>query len=90
VLIEASALGTPIAAMDTGGTRDIIHAGLTGLLSADAAGFSRDLRTLATDARLRAALGAQARIEAHAKFSAASVVERIEQIYRGLLSPLAA
>jgi glycogen(starch) synthase len=90
VLIEASALGTPIAAMETGGTRDIIHAGLTGLLSADAAGFSRDLHTLATDARLRAALGAQARIEAHAKFSAASVVERIEQIYRGLLSPLAA
>jgi glycosyltransferase involved in cell wall biosynthesis len=90
VLIEASALGAPIAAMETGGTRDIIHGGLTGLLSADVAGFSRDLHTLATDARLRASLGAQARVEAHAKFSAASVVERIEQIYRGLLSPLAA
>ncbi len=90
VLIEASALGVPIAAMDTGGTRDIVHPGLTGLLSADTAGFSRDLGTLFGDARLRAALGAQARTETHAKFSASSVVERIEQVYRGLLSPQAA
>ena len=36
VLIEATALGVPIAAMDTGGTRDIVHPGLTGLLSTDA------------------------------------------------------
>ncbi len=90
VLIEASALGVPIAAMDTGGTRDIVHPGLTGLLSADAAGLSRDLHTLFTDERLRASLGAQARIETHAKFSASSVVERVEQVYRGLLSPRAA
>jgi glycogen synthase len=90
VLIEASALGVAIAAMDTGGTRDIVHPGLTGLLSADAAGLSRDLRTLFEDERLRASLGAQARVEAHARFSAASVVERVEQVYRGLLSPKAA
>lgn len=90
VLIEASALGVPIAAMDTGGTRDIVHPGLTGLLSEDPTGLSRDLRTLFEDERLRDALGAQARVEAHARFSASSVVERIEQIYRGLLSPRAA
>jgi glycosyltransferase involved in cell wall biosynthesis len=90
VLIEASALGVAIAAMDTGGTRDIVHAGLTGLLSADPAGFSADLRTLFSDARLRQALGAQARVEARLKFSASSVVERIEQVYRSLLAPRAA
>ena len=90
VLIEASALGVPIAAMDTGGTRDIVHPGLTGLLSADVDGFSRDLARLFGDARLRSALGAQARVEAHAKFSAASVVERVEQVYRTLLLPRAA
>jgi glycosyltransferase involved in cell wall biosynthesis len=90
VLIEASALGVAIAAMDTGGTRDIIHPGLTGLLSADAAGFSTDLRTLFTDTRLRQALAAQARVEARRTFSASSVVERIEQVYRTLLSPRAA
>src|SRR5262249_55750482 len=43
VLIEAAALGVPIAAMDTGGTRDILRSGDTGLLSADPAGFSQDL-----------------------------------------------
>jgi glycosyltransferase involved in cell wall biosynthesis len=90
VLIEASALGAPIAAMDTGGTRDIVHPGLTGLLSADPAAFSHDLRTLFGDARLRSALGAQARIEARARFAASSVAERVEQVYRGLLLPQAA
>ena len=90
VLIEASALGVPIAAMDTGGTRDIVHPGLTGLLSADAASFSYDLGRLFSDARLRASLGAQARVEAHTKFAAASVVERVEQVYRTLLLPRAA
>ena len=90
VLIEASALGVPIAAMDTGGTRDIIHPGLTGLLSADTAAFSQDLARLFHDARLRSSLGAQARVEAHARFSAASVVERVEQVYRTLLLPRAA
>jgi glycosyltransferase involved in cell wall biosynthesis len=90
VLIEASALGVAIAAMDTGGTRDIVHPGLTGLLSADAESFSHDLGRLFRDARLRASLGAQARVEAHSRFSAGSVVERVEQVYRTLLLPRAA
>ena len=90
VLIEASALGVPIAAMDTGGTRDIIHPGLTGLLSTDVTGLARDLRTLVGDERLRSSLGSQARVEAHHRFAAGSVVERIEQVYRGLLLPRAA
>jgi rhamnosyl/mannosyltransferase len=90
VLIEASALGTPAAAMDTGGTRDIIHAGITGLLSDSPAAFSQDLARLFHDERLRHALGAQARIEARARFSTPSVVERVEQVYRRLLLPRAA
>ena len=90
VLIEASALGTPIAAMDTGGTRDIVRHGATGLLSTDPAGFARDLERLFTDERLRAALGSRARVQAHASFSAESVVERIEQVYRSVLEPRAA
>lgn len=90
VLIEASALGVPIAAMDTGGTRDIIHHGLTGLLSRDPAGLARDLARLASDERLRTSLGQQARIEARSAFGAASVVERIERVYRSLLEPRAA
>ena len=90
VLIEAAALGVPIAAMATGGTRDIIKRGLTGLLSTDPAGFSRDLARLAGDDRLRASLGAAARADVHVRFAAPSVVERVEQVYRSLLLPRAA
>jgi glycogen(starch) synthase len=90
VLLEASALGVPIAAMDTGGTRDIIQPGVTGLLSATPDEFARDLRRLATDERLRAALGAAARIDVRTRFASDSVVDRIEQVYRSLLLPRAA
>lgn len=90
VLIEAAALGVPIAAMATGGTRDIIRGDVTGLLSSDPAGFSRDLARLAGDDRLRASLGAAARADVHVRFSATSVVERVEQVYRSLLLPRAA
>jgi glycosyltransferase involved in cell wall biosynthesis len=90
VLIEASALGVPIAAMDTGGTRDIITPDETGLLSSDPGGLARDLARLAADERLRAALGAAARVEARARFSTDSVVGRVEQVYRSLLLPEAA
>ncbi len=90
VLIEASALGVPIAAMNTGGTRDILQHQVTGLLSDDAAGFARDLAALASDDRLRAALGAAARTHAHTHFAAPSVVARVEHVYRQLLVPQAA
>ena len=90
VLIEAAALGVPIAAMHTGGTGDIIEQGVTGLLSVDAVGFSADLARLAGDERLRAAVAARGRARAHERFAATSVVERVEQVYRGLLEPRAA
>jgi len=90
VLVEAAALGVPIAAMDTGGTRDILNPRVTGLLSTDAAGLGRDLAELGSDERLRAALAAAARADVHARFSATSVVERIEQVYWSLLEPRAA
>ena len=53
VLIEASALGVPIAAMDTGGTRDIVEPGVTGLLSTSPEGLAADVRRLRQDEALR-------------------------------------
>jgi glycosyltransferase involved in cell wall biosynthesis len=90
VLIEAAAIGVPIAAMNTGGTGDILQHRVSGLLSTDPQGFARDLATLAADERLRSALGTAARAAAHARFSAASVVERVEHVYRQVLQPEAA
>jgi glycosyltransferase involved in cell wall biosynthesis len=90
VLLEASALGVPIAAMDTGGTRDIVQPDVTGLLSATPDQFARDLSRLAADEPLRRRLGAAARADVRQRFAAASVVERVEQVYRSLLLPRAA
>jgi glycogen synthase len=90
VLLEAAALGTPIAAMDTGGTKDILHDGTTGLLSTDPQGFADQLARLGDDERLRSALGAAARVDVHTRFSATSVVKRVEAVYRQLLQPVAA
>jgi glycosyltransferase involved in cell wall biosynthesis len=81
VLLEASALAIPIAAMDTGGTRDIIIPGRTGLLSPDAAGLGDAVARLVADRDLarRLGLAAAAHVEAH--FAAGRVVERIEAVY---------
>jgi len=84
VLIEASALGVPIAAMDTGGTRDIIDADVTGLLSTSPEGLAADVRRLAADPPLRARLGDAARRKVERDFDAPAVVERIERLYREL------
>jgi glycosyltransferase involved in cell wall biosynthesis len=86
VLIEASALGVPIAAMNTGGTPDIIVNEHTGLLSTTPEGLAEDVRRLRADANLRARLSAAARVYAEERFDAPSVVSRIEALYLELTS----
>ena len=83
VLIEASALGIPIAAMNTGGTPDIIDDESTGLLSATPEELAGDVRRLAADEGLRARLGAAAR-ERALRFDSPAVVERMESLYLSL------
>jgi glycosyltransferase involved in cell wall biosynthesis len=82
VLLEASALGVPIAAMDTGGTRDIIVPSQTGLLSNSAAGLGEDVARLVADRALARRLGDAARAHVEATFAADRVVRRLEAIYR--------
>src|SRR3954463_11049755 len=85
VLIEASALGVPIAAMNTGGTPDIIQNGETGLLSRTLEEFAADIRRLRDDPDLRARLGAAARARALTAFDSSVVIPRIERLYLDLL-----
>jgi glycosyltransferase involved in cell wall biosynthesis len=85
VLIEASALGLAIAAMNTGGTPDIIIHGQTGLLSATPEALADDVRRLRGDAELRARLGAAAMVYAESTFDASFVVPRVERLYAELL-----
>jgi glycosyltransferase involved in cell wall biosynthesis len=86
VLIEASALGIPIAAMTTGGTPDIVEDERTGLLSRTPEELADEVARLAGDPALRARLGAAARAHAAARFDAAPVVGRIEALYADLIA----
>jgi glycosyltransferase involved in cell wall biosynthesis len=85
VLIEASALGVPIAAMDTGGTGDIISQNETGLLSRSPAELARDVGRLKADDQLRRRLGDAAKRRAEERFDSRAVVCRVDALYRELL-----
>ncbi len=87
VLIEASALGVPIAAMNTGGTTDIVTDEVTGLLSSTPDELAADLRRIVDDPALGARLGAAARRQAEERFDAGAVVSRIERLYVALTQP---
>ena len=92
VLLEASALGVPIAAMDTGGTKDIVVNEESGLLSADADELGADIARLQTDEALRRRLGRNARLRVEQTFSSGVVIERMERLSpraRGTPSALA-
>jgi glycosyltransferase involved in cell wall biosynthesis len=82
VALEAAAAGKPIAATATGGLRDIVVDGETGLLvpPEDREALAAALQKLISDADLRERLGAAAKQQA-AKFSPASIVPQFEQAY---------
>jgi glycosyltransferase involved in cell wall biosynthesis len=84
VLLEASALGVPIAAMNTGGTADIVKHGETGLLSATPDALADDVRRLREDETLRRRLGEAARRRIEQRFDAPAVLDRIESLYTDL------
>ena len=86
VLIEASALSVPIAAMNTGGTPDIIVDEETGLLSTSVSGLAEDIARLASDASLRVRLARAAAARAAAHFDIPVVIDRMEALYRELLA----
>jgi glycosyltransferase involved in cell wall biosynthesis len=84
VLLEALALGTPIAAMETGGTREILQDGASGLVVRDTAGLADAVARVAHDDALRATLSQGARERARA-FAPETLVPRYEAVYRRLL-----
>ena len=86
VLIEASALCVPIAAMNTGGTSDVITDEETGLLSTSADELAVDVARLAEDKPLRVRLGAAAGKRAEAMFDLPVVVGRVEALYDHVLA----
>jgi len=86
VLLEASALCVPVAAMNTGGTSDAVTDEETGLLSLSNADLARDVARLASDAALRVRLGSAAGRRAESQFDVPIIVRRMEQLYQDLVA----
>jgi glycosyltransferase involved in cell wall biosynthesis len=86
VLIEASALSVPIAAMNTGGTSDIVVDEETGLLSGSEAELAEDVRRLVRDESLRTRLGAAAARRAESVFHREVVIRQMDALYRELVA----
>jgi glycogen synthase len=84
VLIEASALSVPIAAMNTGGTSDIVVDEETGLLSSSVAELATDVARLAGDRALRVRLGEAAGRRAESHFDISLIAHRVERLYTEL------
>jgi len=84
VLLEAAAIGVPIAAMNTGGTGDIIEHGVSGLLSSTPDELGDHVARLASDRGLAGELARRARQHVDAHFDTARVVARYESLYQDL------
>lgn len=83
VLLEAIALGAPVAAMDTGGTREILEHEKSGLIVAETQALGEAVRRLVEDGDLRQRLSLGARARARA-FSPEALLPRYEAVYRTL------
>ena len=86
VLIEASALSVPIAAMNTGGTSDVIVDERTGLLSSSIHELADDVARLAADESLRQRLGKAAGERAELLFDIHVVVDEIQRLYADVVA----
>lgn len=84
VLLEALACATPIIAMPTGGTSDIIVDGESGLLAPDIDAFVAAARRLAADPALVATLRQHARARAVSTFAVDAVIPRYLAAYAAL------
>lgn len=84
VLLEATSLGTPVLAMPTGGTADIVEDGVTGALAATPHAFAARLANLLAAPAERRRLGEAARTMARNRFDVDAVAKRYEQLYMGL------
>lgn len=87
VLLEACACGTPILAMATGGTPEILIDGQNGaLVPPEVGAFARRLRALLADPAGRRRLGEGARRTAEERFAAPVVAEQVDRLYRDVLA----
>jgi glycosyltransferase involved in cell wall biosynthesis len=87
-LVEAMLAGCAVVASDTGGIKEIVHDGATGLLVpvGDVGALAAAIGALADDAPRRARLGAQARVSAGALPGQDAMCRATEAVYHEALS----
>ncbi|HET9461553.1 MAG TPA: glycosyltransferase, partial [Gaiellaceae bacterium] len=86
-LMEAAACGVPAVAPAVGGVAELIEHGSTGFVTrpGDPEGLAEALERLLTDAVLRERLGVAARRRAEERFSVALQVDRLLDVWDGVL-----
>ena len=87
-LLEAAACGRPMVASDAPGCREVAINGHTALTHPidDSAAIAACLSRLATDADLRASLGANARLLCEGRFSSDVIGAQTGDLYEGLIA----
>ncbi|UCC94459.1 MAG: glycosyltransferase family 4 protein [Candidatus Omnitrophota bacterium] len=87
VLLEAMVLNKPVIATNVGGIVDVVDDGKTGILvpPANSAALAKALLRLLSDSELRVKMGRAGREKIDAKFSAKTMVNRIERVYNELI-----
>jgi len=86
VLLEACAVGAPIAAMPTGGTPDLLTDGVNALLAPTATSLGRAVARLLAQPQLAAHLSHGARHTAGMRLAAPVVATQMEEVYRAVLA----
>jgi len=88
VIVEAMAAGLPVISTEVGsGTSWVNLHDTTGLIvpALNAQALAQAANSLLSDPVRRAAMGLAAHQRAHAEFSQAAMIERVEQVYRSVL-----
>jgi glycosyltransferase involved in cell wall biosynthesis len=85
-LLEAMALGKPVAASAAGGNPELVRDGVDGVLvrPLDSAAWALAIERLLGDPALAARLGASARVRARETFSLEHTIRRTLDLYHGL------